>query len=219
MLRKPRLLLVHPLSDARAALIRLAGPEYRSFQADSGNTAFGAAARKAPDVVLLNYRLPDMDVDTAVQAFLAGGPRSAPAIVVLLDPADATAGQDILRSGVQQYLVNEGLTPRLVRHALRGVLHVVRLERTLAEREAALREREAQLQEANRRLIATVEERSTELRRVADALRQVAPEQASVLARDLHSELGSRAASLDHDLDRLKAVVRQAATVTQDGNQ
>lgn len=218
MLRKPRLLLVHPLSDARTALIRLAGSEYRSFQADSGNNALGAAARKAPDVVLLNYRLPDMDVDTAVQAFLAGGPRSAPAVVVLLDPADASAGQDILRGGVQQYLVNEGLTQRLVRHALRGALHVVKLERTVAEREAALKEREAQLHEANTRLIATVEERSTELRRVAAALREVAPEHASGLARDLHSELGSRAASLDHDLDRLKAGVGQVPAVAQDGD-
>src|SRR4051812_11324502 len=162
MLKKPRLIIVHPIAEARAELTRLAGSDYRTFEADTGKAGLELAASKQPDLALINYRLPDMDVDTAVQALMAGARGTAPPIVVLLDPADAAAGQGVLRAGVQQYMVNEALTARLVRHALRGALHVIQLERTLYQREAALREREAQLKAAQAQLIATVEERSSE---------------------------------------------------------
>src|SRR3978361_880904 len=117
MLKKPRLIVVHPIPAARAELPRLAGSDYRCFEADSAKAGLELAASKQPDLALISYRLPDMDVDTAVQALMAGARGTAPAIVVLLDPEDAAAGQGVLRAGVQQYMVNEALTPRLVRHA------------------------------------------------------------------------------------------------------
>lgn len=210
MLKKPRVVIIHPIASARSELNRLAGSDYRSFEAESAKTGLELAAAKQADLVLINYRLPDMDVDTAVQALMAGARGTAPAIVVLLDPEDAAAGQGVLRAGVQQYMVNEALTPRLVRHALRGALHVIQLERALFQREAALREREAQLRETQAQLIATVEERSSELRRVADALVDVSAGRVEA-AREIGSELGSRIATLVGNLDRLKAEAQHAA--------
>ena len=100
-----------------------------------------------------------------------------------------------------------------MRHALRGALHVIQLERTLFQREAALREREAQLREAQAQLIATVEERSSELRRVANALVDVSAGKVD-LAREIGSELGSRIATLGVDLDRLKADANQPSSAS-----
>jgi two-component system, NarL family, response regulator LiaR len=86
-------------------------------EADSGRAALGLATAAAPDVVLLDIQMSDMDGITAATAIRAAAPGVA--VVILSSYSDDARVYAALRAGVSGYLLKELSAEALVA-AVRG---------------------------------------------------------------------------------------------------
>jgi DNA-binding NarL/FixJ family response regulator len=84
----------------------------------SGAEAADAARRLAPDVVVMDYRLPGLDGAAATRAVIAA---SGAAVVCLTAEATAEEREEILRAGAVE-LVEKGGTVDELAEAIRGAV-------------------------------------------------------------------------------------------------
>lgn len=88
---KPKLLVVEDEPVARQSLVSLLADEgYLVFQAEDGTQALSEVARTAPDLVLLDIRLPGIDGLTVLERMQAAGTESA-VLVMTADTTSSTA--------------------------------------------------------------------------------------------------------------------------------
>jgi DNA-binding response OmpR family regulator len=129
------------------------GYDVRSFP--RGRLALAAAARSAPDLVLLDINMPEMD-GFAVCRQLRENPETSEIPVIVLSALDQLEDKlQAFRCGAQDYLTKP-LQLEEVEVRVRTHLRLAQLQRGLRERneqlEAVVAERTRQLVEANRKL-------------------------------------------------------------------
>ena len=121
--RPTTILIVDDQADNRDLLSELLGSEgYRTVEAAGGMEAMDAIANDAPDLILLDVSMPDMD-GYAVASLLKADPKTS-AIPIIMVTAHTWRGARVvgLNTGVEEYLTKPIDAPELllkVRNLLR----------------------------------------------------------------------------------------------------
>ncbi len=193
-----------------ADLIRRAYPSASIALATTGGQALSMLVEQPYDVVLLDYRLPDLD---GVEVLAELRKNSVPsAVVIVTGEGDERLAADLFRMGAYDYLVKTGIDGVTLRRCLDQVLTrrllegqisrksdaLVDTSRELAERTRALdvayekiRQKNELLKEASDSLESQVQLRTAELSATTAFLNQVLDSTAShfIVATDVHGTI------------------------------
>jgi len=126
---------------SRAIQLQLSEADAPSFRVDSSETLRGGLERlsaKQFDAVLLDMNLGDRQGLSALNTVRAKFP-GVP-VIVLVPRAEEAAGRRAVDAGACDYLLKEGLSPWLLRRALRYAVESAKAARELRQNEQRLRE-------------------------------------------------------------------------------
>ncbi|MEH2345314.1 MAG: PAS domain S-box protein [Nostoc sp.] len=108
---------------------------YDISEFDSGNKALQACQAKIPDVILLDYRLPDLDGLEFLTRLQRQTSNSQISVIMLTGQGDETIAVQAIKSGVQDYLVKGKLTSDNLRRAVHGAIEQMQLMRQLKQQQ------------------------------------------------------------------------------------
>lgn len=104
------------------------------LETDSGEAGLDLCQQYAPDVILLDYLLPDIDGIEFLEALKAAD-RPLPPIVVLTGQGTEQVAVQAMKLGAQDYLVKGLLSPEQLIYAIRRVLNRQVLQEMLARQQ------------------------------------------------------------------------------------
>lgn len=164
------LLLVDDNELDRLLVRRLLPRGYTVREAATAKAAREAFRAERPDLVLLDYRLPDADGLTLLPEFA----KTLVPVVMLTGIEAPETVVAAMQAGAQDYLVKNHLDAETLARALANALEKGRLRRFVAEQQRALAEQAAALEAKNREITAlasalTLAEQA-ERRRLSDLL-------------------------------------------------
>lgn len=81
--------------------------------AESGMNGIEMVAQKNPDLVLLDYTLPDIDGSAVLREIRHQGAENIP-VIVLTNMDDDSVANELSKWGITDYIVKANLTPREV---------------------------------------------------------------------------------------------------------
>jgi len=125
----------------RRYLSRDSACAYTVIEATLGQQGLDLWHQYQPDVVLLDYRLPDLDGVEFLAKLRSQVQGELPVIMVTGQGSEAIAVQS-MKAGAQDYLVKEKITPEGLHRALNTVLETMQLRSQLHRTESALRDSE-----------------------------------------------------------------------------
>ncbi|MEH2208518.1 MAG: PAS domain S-box protein [Nostoc sp.] len=108
---------------------------YDIYEFESGNKALQACQAKIPDVILLDYRLPDLDGLEFLTQLQRQTSNSPIAVILLTGQGDETIAVQAIKSGAQDYLVKGKLTSDNLRRAVHGAIEQMQLVRQLKQQQ------------------------------------------------------------------------------------
>ncbi|MHC5765334.1 MAG: PAS domain S-box protein [Nostoc sp.] len=108
---------------------------YDIYEFESGNKALQACQAKIPDVILLDYRLPDLDGLEFLTKLQRQTSNSQISVIMLTGQGDETIAVQAIKSGVQDYLVKGKLTSDNLRRAVHGAIEQIQLMRQLKQQQ------------------------------------------------------------------------------------
>jgi signal transduction histidine kinase len=159
-----RLLIVDDSGEDRELYRRLLAqdPEhaYQFLEAETGEEGLRVALDQAPDCLLLDYRLPDVDGLEFLSRLLAE--RLVP-VIVLTGQGNEAVAVEAMKGGAQDYLLKGSIERERLQHAVRNAIEKVALRRKVGERTAELAEANAALRRMYDDLETLVEQRTAEL--------------------------------------------------------
>ncbi|MEH2330281.1 PAS domain-containing protein [Nostoc sp.] len=118
----------------RRCLLRGGEYSYTFLEATSGQQGLELWQQYQPDVVLLDYRLPDLDgLEFLAQLQPLSQQPCLPVIVVTGQGNEAIAVQ-VIKAGAQDYLVKEQITPEGLQIAVNGAIETMQLRTQLQQR-------------------------------------------------------------------------------------
>ena len=136
--------------DLLEGIIQRAYPTGRTGRATSGVSALHQLQSGAWDVMLLDYRLPDLD---GIEVLAEVKKHSMDtAVVVVTGEGDEQLAADLFRMGAYDYLVKGAMNPAAIRRALDGVLTRRLLEQQISRKSDALVSTSRELAERTRAL-------------------------------------------------------------------
>lgn len=123
-----------------------AASDYRVMRAETAEAGLELVASFAPDVVLLDFELPDMDGLEFLRELAASATpqEEMPVLLAVTGQADPRVAAELIRAGADDYVSKSGLTAESVRLAVRQAYRSRRLRIALHER---ARERERSREE------------------------------------------------------------------------
>ncbi|HEX4499513.1 MAG TPA: response regulator [Thermoanaerobaculia bacterium] len=159
-----RLLIVDDSAEDRELYRRLLAqdPEhaYEFLAAETGEEGLRVAFDLAPDCLLLDYRLPDVDGLEFLSRLLAE--RLVP-VIVLTGQGNEAVAVEAMKGGAQDYLLKGDVARERLQHAVRNAIEKVALRRKVGERTAELAEANGALRRMYDDLETLVEQRTAEL--------------------------------------------------------
>ncbi|WP_414516977.1 PAS domain S-box protein [Nostoc sp. PCC 9305] len=108
---------------------------YDIYEFESGNKALQACQAKIPDVILLDYRLPDLDGLEFLTQLQRQTSNSQISVIILTGQGDETIAVQAIKSGAQDYLVKGKLTSDNLRRAVHGAIEQMQLMRQLKQQQ------------------------------------------------------------------------------------
>jgi PAS domain S-box-containing protein len=117
----------------RRYLLRQQDCSYTILEAELGQPGLALWHQHQPDVVLLDYRLPDLD-GLEFLAALKPSPHAAYPVIMVTGQGNEAIAARSMKAGAQDYLVKEQITPQGLHLAVEEVIEKVRLRRELYQR-------------------------------------------------------------------------------------
>ncbi|MEH2127617.1 PAS domain S-box protein [Nostoc sp.] len=108
---------------------------YDIYEFESGSKALQACQAKIPDVILLDYRLPDLDGLEFLTQLQRQTSNSQIPVIILTGQGDETIAVQAIKSGAQDYLVKGKLTSDNLRRAVHGAIEQMQLMRQLKQQQ------------------------------------------------------------------------------------
>jgi signal transduction histidine kinase len=159
-----RLLIVDDSPEDRELYRRLLAQNrehpWELLEAETGEEGLRAAREEAPDCLLLDYRLPDVDGLEFLSRLLED--RLIP-VIVLTGQGNEAVAVEAMKSGAQDYLLKGSVTRDRLQQAVRNAIEKVALRRKVEESTAELAEANAALRRMYDDLEVLVEQRTAEL--------------------------------------------------------
>ncbi|MBD2451442.1 PAS domain-containing protein, partial [Nostoc sp. FACHB-152] len=106
---------------------------YRIVQVESATQAMKWCQQEIPDIILLDFVLPDGDGLKFLEQFREFYPNSQTAVIMLTGRGDETTAVRAMKSGVDDYLVKDKLTVEVLLGAIHHALELMHLTRQLAQ--------------------------------------------------------------------------------------
>ena len=101
---------------------------YDIYEFEAGNKVLQACQGKIPDVILLDYRLPDLDGLEFLTKLQRQTSNSQISVIMLTGQGDETIAVQAIKSGAQDYLVKGKLTSDNLRRAVHGAIEQMQLK-------------------------------------------------------------------------------------------
>jgi signal transduction histidine kinase len=179
--------------------------QYELIETESGADGISLSRTDGPDCILLDYRLPDVDGLSFLNALDGGSDGIAAPVIVLTGHGSESVAVEAMKNGAQDYLLKSTITPsglvRAVENAIEKVTLVRRMRRQtqeLADKNGELEREVAQRKRAEQALQRTYDEleqlvtaRTAELSRANEELslevaerRRIEEERAQLLVRE-----------------------------------
>lgn len=111
---------------------------YKIFEAETGEEGLDLFAYKQPDLILLDFNLPDMDGLEFIAELKANYNCMPPIIMLTGEGTEATA-VEAMKAGVQDYLIKGKTNADSLRFAVRNVLEQARLQQSAQRNEHRFR--------------------------------------------------------------------------------
>ncbi len=204
----PRVLIADDNDDMRQYLARLLSEQYAVETVAHGRAAFEAAQESPPDLIISDVMMPILDGFELLKALRADEQTRAIPIILLSAHAGEESRVEGMQAGADDYLTKP-FSARELLARVSGRLEIARLRR----------ERESQLQVSQAELEQKVQERTQELIKATQELRELSAhilqaqdEERRRIARELHdgagqllAALGMEARNIASESDRLTA--------------
>ncbi len=130
------LLLIDDDDIDREAVRRLLIPTYTVREAPTGKLALKMAKAHAPDCILLDYWLPDVDSLRLLPAFA----KDYIPVIVLTGEERPEVIVQVMQQGAQDYLVKQHISKLTLEHAITNAIEKIALKRDVEEKNRQMRE-------------------------------------------------------------------------------
>ncbi|MDZ8086902.1 MAG: PAS domain S-box protein [Nostoc sp. DedQUE12b] len=131
------ILLIDDCAEDREAYRRFLEQDslytYRFLEFEAGKPALKCCQQEIPDIVLLDFALPDRDGLKFIQQFRECHSNTQTAVIVLTEQGDEISAVRAMTSGVQDYLVKKKLTPEVLQGAIHHAVQRMDLIRQLEQ--------------------------------------------------------------------------------------
>ncbi|MDZ7952347.1 response regulator [Nostoc sp. DedQUE09] len=131
------ILLIDDCAEDREAYRRFLEQDslytYRFLEFETGKLALKWCQQEIPDIVLLDFALPDRDGLKFIQQFRECHSNTQTAVIVLTEQGDEIIAVRAMTSGVQDYLVKKKLTPEVLQGAIHQAVERMDLIRQLEQ--------------------------------------------------------------------------------------
>ncbi|OLP17399.1 PAS domain S-box protein [Leptolyngbya sp. 'hensonii'] len=105
--------------------------EYQLIEAETGQDALSICQIHLPDVILLDYCLPEMDGLEFLDQLGQQYPETQLPVLMLTAYGNVAIAVECIKQGAQDYLDKDGLDPNLLRDRVQRILDQARLQRNL----------------------------------------------------------------------------------------
>ncbi|MCB0211394.1 MAG: response regulator [Anaerolineae bacterium] len=171
---KIKVLLIEDDEVDREAVLRTLPSKYTLDMATTGYGGLEAAQSLSPDVVLLDYRLPDIDGIDILSQLLD---QKLPVIILTIEENPELI-VNAMKQGAFDYMVKRHLTSTALDHAITNAIEKLTLKKNIEEKQLALIEQAKIL-----------EKRNQQIRDLASALTLAQQQERRQIAQTLHDNL------------------------------
>ena len=134
--RQYKILIVDDSAEDRATYQRYLSKElftnYEIVEVESGEEGLSELLSFQPDIILLDYLLPDIDGLEFI-AELKAQDTKVPPIIMLTGQGNETVAVEVMKSGVEDYLIKGQLTADILINSVRNVIQQYNLRSRLAK--------------------------------------------------------------------------------------
>lgn len=103
--------------------MKLEAEGYDVDVAESGMNGIEMVAQKQPDLILLDYSLPDIDGSAVLREVRRNGVATDTPVIVLTNMDDESVENELSKWSIVDYIVKANLTPREVVAKIKQTLH------------------------------------------------------------------------------------------------
>ena len=103
--------------------MKLEAEGYDVDVAESGMNGIEMVAQKQPDLILLDYSLPDIDGSAVLREVRRNGVATDTPVIVLTNMDDESVENELSKWNIVDYIVKANLTPREVVAKIKQTLH------------------------------------------------------------------------------------------------
>ncbi len=168
---RPTVLIIDDSPEDTERVRRWLRDEFDVITAERGDQGLALAATQEPDVVLLDYQLPDM---TGLEFFDERGPGHDEdyAVIILTGNADAALAVECMKQGAHDFLTKGRFGADELRRAMANSLEKLGMRRQVRAQQRQIAQSLAEVEELNRTLESRVAERTEALSETNSELRR-----------------------------------------------
>ncbi len=126
---------------------RLGDAHHVCSEADTGEEGLERCRADAPDCVMLDYRLPDMNGLEFLSELVDGGDQLPFTVIMFTGEGDETVAVEAMKRGVLDYMVKTGITEEALGRAVNNAVEKASLQRRLSAAQIELKKNNVRLHE------------------------------------------------------------------------